>query len=228
VNVTIVNIDFETGLFFMASRTKAKSNRSYHHGDLHQALIGEALKLIEQRKHVEFTVREIASRTGVTHTAAYRHFADKRALLAAIAEEGFRLLTQAFGAVLQEARVRDRAVQLHDLGMAYVRFALGHPGHFRAMFHSDLAKRESFPALELAAKEAFIAVRLTIENGIKEKVFRGSSAEAPALAAWSLVHGFALLVLEKHIGGHGDSSAASLDSLASSVIELLEEGLLKR
>jgi AcrR family transcriptional regulator len=212
---------------FMASREKKKKKVSYHHGDLRHALIGKALKLIEQRKDVAFTIREIASQAGVTHTAAYRHFADKRALLAAIAEEGFRLLTEEFNAALRETAHQDRTIQLHDLGMAYIRFALEHPGHFRAMFHADLAKRDSFPDLEQAAKDAFTPLRLTIENGIKEGVFRGPSVDVSALAAWSLVHGFAMLALEQHIAEHGEAPAVTVDQLASSVIGLFEKGLLK-
>ncbi len=67
----------------------------YHHGDLRRALVEAALRLIGERGPREFTLREVARCVGVTHTALYRHFPDKAALLAVVAEEGFRMLKAA-------------------------------------------------------------------------------------------------------------------------------------
>ncbi len=211
----------------MATTLKKKPKVSYHHGNLRNVLIAKALKLIEQRGDVSFTLREIAVRAGVSHAAAYRHFADKRELLAAVAEDGFRLMSEEFAASRRDSSAENRASQLHHLGSAYVRFALKNSGHFRAMFHSELADRTPFPGLEEAAKQAFTPLRTVIDEGIKDKTFRALSVDIAAMAAWSLVHGFALLVLERHVQC-GDKAHAGSDQLASGIIELFKEGLVRK
>ena len=96
---------------------------TYHHGDLRPALLRAAAKILEKEGTGAISLRELARRTGVSHTAPYRHFADREALLAALAEEGFALL----GGDLEGKAWREQAV-------AYVRFALANPERFRLMF----------------------------------------------------------------------------------------------
>ena len=210
----------------MPPKAKTKNKAPYHHGNLRGALTNKALKLIEQRGNVSFTLREIAARAGVSHAAAYRHFPDKRGVLSAVAEEGFRLMAGEFETVLHKTSGQTNAFKLRELGQAYVAFALRHPGHFRAMFHSELADRTPFPALQQAAKEAFSPLRSTIEAGMKAKEFRSVPVEVAAIAAWSLVHGFASLVLERHVGGP-KCEPVSDNGIALAIIRLLQEGLLE-
>src|SRR5260370_5277199 len=75
-----------------ASPKRAAPKRSYHHGDLYRALIATALKLVEENDVSALTLREVARRAGVTHGAPYHHFRNKAALLAVLAEEGYRAL----------------------------------------------------------------------------------------------------------------------------------------
>ncbi|MDI1452106.1 TetR/AcrR family transcriptional regulator [Polyangium sp. 6x1] len=110
--------------------------RPYHHGDLPRALREGALALIEERGPMGFTLRELARRVGVSHAAPYRHFADKRALLTALAAEGAHRLADAVDAALTAAGPDLRARFL-AAAHAYVRFAMDHPGYFQAMFSTD-------------------------------------------------------------------------------------------
>lgn len=98
---------------------------TYHHGELRPALLRAAAKILEEEGRDAISLRDLARRAGVSHAAPYRHFADRPALLAALAEEGFALLA----AELQGKPWRDQAA-------AYVRFALANPERFRLMFIS--------------------------------------------------------------------------------------------
>ena len=109
-----------------------KPRRPYHHGNLRRALLDEALATIRAEGVDGLTLREIGARLGVSRTALYRHFADKRALLAAVATEGFRTLRQQLVAAWEEGG-RGRAA-FEAMGVAYVRFAVANPSHYRVMF----------------------------------------------------------------------------------------------
>jgi AcrR family transcriptional regulator len=96
---------------------------TYHHGELRPALLRAAAKILEKEGCDAISLRDLARRAGVSHNAPYRHFADRQALLAAVAEEGFALLA----AALEGKSWREQAT-------AYLRFALANPERFRLMF----------------------------------------------------------------------------------------------
>ncbi|QFT57939.1 DNA-binding transcriptional repressor AcrR [Sulfitobacter sp. THAF37] len=116
-----------------STASKGSRKKAYHHNDLRNALLAEALKLIAERGGPVFSMRELASAVGVTHASAYRHFSDKAALLDALTAEGFRIL-----AACQEEELEgssdDPLERLNVLGSAYLRFALENKGFFSLMF----------------------------------------------------------------------------------------------
>ena len=99
------------------------SHPTYHHGELRPALLRAAAKILENEGRDAISLRDLARRAGVSHNAPYRHFADRQALLAALAEDGFTLLATA----LQGKPWREQAT-------AYLGFALANPERFRLMF----------------------------------------------------------------------------------------------
>src|SRR5687767_7414830 len=106
-------------------RMARKRPHRYHHGDLSRALLQEALRTIEKDGVAALTLRSVGEKLGVSRTALYRHFADKSALLAAVATEVFRTLRlQTLEA--WDARQGGRA-GLDAMGAAYVKFAVAHP-----------------------------------------------------------------------------------------------------
>src|SRR5918999_5020029 len=129
-------------------RTARKPQRPYHHGNLRRGLLDVALATIRAEGVEGLTLREIGARLGVSRTALYRHFADKRALLAAVATEGFRALRQQLVAAWEEGGRGDAA--FHAMGVAYVRFAVANPAHYRVMFGGfvDAEAEESELAVE--------------------------------------------------------------------------------
>jgi AcrR family transcriptional regulator len=148
--------------------------KPYHHGNLRQALIDAAVGVIAQGGAVGLRLREVSRVVGVSHTAAAHHFGDKAGLLTAVASEGFMVLSDAL------ALAGDDCV---EVGLAYVRFATTHPGHFAVMFRPDLLHAED-PEFLRARGRAGTALRAG----------HGRPGEGVAgLAAWSLVHGLATL-----------------------------------
>lgn len=176
----------------------ASRKRAYHHGDLARALVDAALERIATDGVEGFNLREAARAVGVTHAAAYRHFEDKRAILATIAEEGFRAL----GDEIESALARtegDAIAKLEALGRAYVRYALREPARFRVMFGPRLNEDGRFPSLEREVRRAFELLLRAIEAGQREGTLREGAPRDLAGALWTSAHGFASLVLHDKI-----------------------------
>src|SRR5436190_1450624 len=154
---------------------------TYHHGDLPAALLRAAGRTLEQGGIAALSLRDTARRAGVSHNAPYRHFADREALLAALAGEGFAMLAE-----------RLRGKPAREMGEAYVRLALEQPQRFRLMFGGVLPLAK-YPALRTAAEAA---------HGALVQAFRElPKPELAAAAAWSLVHGLAHLLLDGQFAG---------------------------
>src|SRR5208283_6146894 len=138
---------------FICYKEKAMpKRRSYHHGNLKQALLEASLDLIRKAGPGAFTLREVARRAGVSHNAPYRHFRDKEELLAALAAEGFDRLTAAMTKAAESASgALDR---FRMSGRGYVEFALRHPQHFAVMFEVPW-RFELYPETRAAGERAF-------------------------------------------------------------------------
>ena len=142
--------------------------------------------LLEKHGVEGLTLRGLARRARVSHNAPYRHFPDRKALLAALATEGFEEFRERLDAAEKSGGLRAR-------GEAYVRFALAHPQRFRLMFGSGLAF-SAHPGLQEQARQAF--------GGLEDAIAAHAGGGAPhaAIAAWALVHGLSQLLLERRVG----------------------------
>jgi AcrR family transcriptional regulator len=179
--------------------TSPPRRRSYHHGDLPRALVGAALDLIKTRGPEGFTVREAAAAVGVTHGAAYRHFEDKTALLAAVSQEGYHALAARLAAVAAKTEGTPRK-RVEALAEGYVAFALERPAHYRVMWGPRLNEDGRFPALEAAIREAFDVVSGVMQEGQDQGVFRETPpARDLAIGMWVTAHGFVELVARRRL-----------------------------
>src|SRR5215472_1717052 len=154
--------------------------RPYHHGDLRAALLRAAVEAIGQAGPAGMSLRDVARRAGVSHAAAAYHFGDKAGLLTAVAAQGYRMLTQ------ELQNVRDSGRGFLEVGVAYVRFAVGHRAHFEVMYRPELYRPDDAGVLRARAGTA--------------RLLYGSDSPsvqelAAGVAAWSLVHGLATLWL---------------------------------
>jgi len=166
----------------------ASRRRPYHHGDLRRAILTAALDVIAADGPSALSLRDLARRAGVSHAAPAHHFKDRTGLLTAIAAEGFGLLATA----IREAE------DLKDAGVRYVRFAREHPAHFQVMFAPDLLRAED---LELTAARALAGDALREAVSAVRPEDRGDDARRAGVAAWSLAHGFATLLLGHNLDG---------------------------
>jgi AcrR family transcriptional regulator len=174
-------------------RTAAKPDRPYHHGNLRRALLDEALTTIRGHGVEGVTLREIGSRVGVSRTALYRHFADKRALLAAVSTEGFRTLRQQLVAAWEEGG-RGRTA-FEAMGAAYVHFAMANPAHYRVMF-GFVDRKADEPELDAEAAGAFQALVDALASLQRDRIVRRDDPLEMARFVWAVVHGVATLGID--------------------------------
>ncbi len=176
-------------------RRPKRLNR-YHHGDLPRALLDAALHIVETQGTEALTLRAVARLAGVSQAAPYRHFANKEAILAAVAGDGFRSLMTARRQAVQDCSDLPLA-RLRAVGIGYVTFATSHPSHFRVMFGRDMADRSAFPTLRQVASDTLTMVVDAIADGQRAGLVRSEEQAADlALTAWSSVHGLSALLVD--------------------------------
>lgn len=159
---------------------------TYHHGDLRAACLRAARELLEEKGDAGLSLRAVARRAGVSATAPYRHYADRDALVSAVAAEGYRELAGYLAAAHPSPATPD---ELAAVAVAYVRFALDHPALFRVMFAEPCDQDSE----ERVAATAAISDYL---GGLVGDVFPGADVDALSTAVWALVHGLAFLHLD--------------------------------
>ncbi len=174
----------------------SKRTSNYHHGDLRDAMIRAGLEILaEGVDQSAISLREAARRAGVSAMAPYRHFADKDALLAAIAAVGFGRLADDLQAA--DGSSTDPAAALVAQGVAYVAFACAHPSLFRLMFGTALPKSHS--DLAETGNNAF--------SVLASRVGSMSSPEAAsdqAIGLWAVAHGLASLAIDGRLAQIGE------------------------
>ena len=202
----------------MFTLSTPSEERSYHHGDLRQVLVRSSLEILSETGVTGLSLRAAARRAKVSAMAPYRHFADKEALLAAVAEYGFRQLAARLTAA--SATAADPRVGLAALGVAYVIFARDEPSLFKLMFGPAIEKKSAHPALDEAGGACFDALRQAVAAA---RFFDGDfQLEDVSLACWSLVHGLASLIVDDRLA---EEDAASAEAIATRLTGLLSDSL---
>jgi AcrR family transcriptional regulator len=179
-NVDIVNINRQ--------RRYDAAVSSYHHGNLREALVQTAVELGREKGPDGIVIREVARRTGVSHNAAYRHFADRDELLHEVARVGLEGLSAAMLKRVKRIRVTDPVERarrrLREVGKAYVDYALAEPGLFAAAFRA-------------VPMEALIGPYEQLTDALDECLAVGfmppEKRPGAELTCWAVVHGFSML-----------------------------------
>ncbi|MGW7482441.1 TetR/AcrR family transcriptional regulator [Nonomuraea muscovyensis] len=176
---------------------------AYHHGNLRRAIMDAALDAITESGPAGWSLRELARRAGVSHAAPAHHFGDKTGLLTAVAIEGF----ERFADTLEQA-----AGDVLEVGVAYVRFAIGHRPYFEVMFRPELYRVDD-PGLE-SPRERAARVLVTSTGRLSRDP---AEHRLTTIAAWSLAHGFAGLWLS---GALPEAADGDPEAIARSMIRL--------
>lgn len=182
-----------------APRRKKSEGLPYHHGALHAALLAAAQDILESQGLAALTLRAAARAAGVSHAAPKNHFGDLTGLLSDLAAVGFREFAETLRAAAADAAARTDSVEeiLDAAGRAYVRFARERTAMFLLMFRSERLDMHR-PQLREAVDEA----RATLATATARRMGRDpaqppdSAQGARMVAAWSLVHGFSMLLID--------------------------------
>lgn len=223
-----------------------KQPERYHADDLRHSLVQAAIDLMQTEAISQLSLRAVAKRLDISHNTPYKHFQNKDDLLAAVSEEGFRMLRQALEANLQQSP-SDPLQQLQDIGIGYIQFAWEHPNLFRLMFGAyrttlppaiepaeetgvtlstlidGFTRRAEHGTPELTAKgQAFMVLVNVVSRCQQQGVIRADDPKQIALACWSIVHGLAMLLLDGQILTPTPQFVSQLATMAT---KLLVEGL---
>lgn len=200
--------------------------RPYHHGDLQRAVVSAALEILSETQSTEFSLRELARRAGVSHNAPYKHFADKRDLLAAVSAAGFDLLAKSLS---EASRGKSSArTRLMAMARSHVRHGVENPALYRLMFggYLNTGGGEIRPVVEIAAAEK---LRALLEDTIVDGALGGpvprtarnaTKIDSAILTYWAQIHGLTLLLIDGLVGPQ-----SRVDELAERAIQALIDGL---
>ena len=203
---------------------------SEQHGDVRRLVLDAAIAIIELEGAESLSMREVARRAGVSHQAPYHYFSDRSGIFAAISEEGFSGLAQAF------RDVHETEMHAAKAGfIAYLNFAREHVGHFRVMFRNDICGVVTHELTQIAADSAFEELRLMVAR-ITGPEIDPNDAFTFATMLWSLSHGLATLVIDGPLpnkvppGTNLEDQIQAVINLATHMValEVAEMGLLPR
>jgi AcrR family transcriptional regulator len=214
----------------MSSGADSAGKKGYHHGALRSALVQASIALAREGGPERVFLREAARAAGVSHSAAYRHFADRDALLAEVARFARNELAEEMRR--QVNRTRDPRRRLRAVGAAYIDFALTEPGLFRTAFTShpatsggsegDGATEPEDPSDSTAIAEPYDVLGQALDEVQAAGLLDPRRRAGAEIAAWSAVHGIANLLLD----GPLSADAATVKFSRGQVLDLIERGLL--
>ena len=211
-----------SGTISVAAETSSPTSHGYHHGDLPNALRRAAVEVIEERGAGGFSLREVARRAGVSHTAPAHHFGDMKGLLTSVAEEGFAALHAACTVAIDG--VDDPVDQLTALGRAYVSLARTNRGHCEVMFRTDIIDTDD-PELVTCGLEAYGLLEATVRRLIEAEDLRVGVDEATWLC-WSAMQGLVQLQPKiELIGQLKDVPVPAVDQLIARFTEMMVDGI---
>ncbi len=198
---------------------------TYHHGDLRASLIQAAISLLPTKGAAHLSLREVAKVAGVSHTAPYRHFEDKAALLTAIAQTGFEQLTQSLLEVVKKQQ-NDPEQQLISAAEAYVDLGIANPEMMYLMFGGVLEIDSLSKTFSEKSANAFTGLEQIIINGQALGIFKSGDSQSFAVSAWSLAHGLMMLLTAGQLRDIASSSEQK-KQLSRTLAQNLLTGILK-
>jgi AcrR family transcriptional regulator len=211
----------------MSISTDGKPRQKYHHGDLRQALLAAGMDLARDGGPDAVVLREATRRVGVSPNAAYRHFADRDALLDAVSDASMSALATAIDDRFQaiptddpESMVR---AQLRAVGSGYVAFAQENPGLFRTAFFvpSDMEQAAKAAKAGPSGRTPFELLTDVLDGFVECGIMPPERRPNAEFLAWSSVHGLSILLIDGPLRALPRSKA---DEITQRVIDMVEAG----
>ena len=174
------------------------TSKKYHHGDLKNALIQAGVRILAKEGVGGLSLRKVAKKAGVSHSAPYAHFPDKQSLIAAISTEGFKQLYTELDTAVSPYSNNPRR-QLKEGAWAYVQFAMNNTDTFNIMFSDVLEKEKEYPAFVENSRKTFERVVDVVRACQEAGILRSAPAELMAVSVWGQLHGIISLILEGQV-----------------------------
>jgi AcrR family transcriptional regulator len=212
----------------MAISTEGTARQKYHHGDLRQALLAAGIALASERGPDAVVLREATRRVGVSPNAAYRHFADRDALLDAVSDAAMAKLAAAidvhYQAITGDSPADIARGQLRAVGTGYVAFAQDHPGLFRTAFFVPADMQEAAKPAKAgpSGRTPFELLTSALDALVASGIMPASRRPNAEFLAWSSVHGLAMLLIDGPLRALPRDHA---DAVTQRVIDMVEAGL---
>ena len=191
--------------------------------DVRAGILEASIALMNEGGLGALSMREVARRAGVSHQAPYHYFADRGAILAELAGEGFDKLTDYM--ISAVGLVREKSQRSRALGEAYIRFALNNPEVFSLMFRREMCDLANYPEAKEKADRCFQYVSDALGAG--PATDKMSADMAPVIAAWSTAHGLATLMLEGKLGEAFGETLDQREEAAKRILAYLSEKMSK-
>lgn len=218
---TLTSLTFDVNTVNMSAR----AGRPYHHGNLRETLVEAGVELARTGGPDAVVLRAVSRQAGVSHSAAYRHFADHDELLAAVAAvcmaELADLMAERIRAVRGREPVRRAWARLEAVGRAYVEFAVSEPGLFRTAFagHSTGPGDRAAPPPE---NDPYAVLSARLDELVEVRALPAERRPGAEQAAWSMVHGLSSLLLD---GPLRDLSPEEREDATRTALTVVRRGL---
>jgi AcrR family transcriptional regulator len=213
----------------VTERGAALPRETYRHGDLRQALLSAGLELARGGGPDAVVLRESTRQAGVSPNAAYRHFADRRALLTAVSDTALGLVADSMSAEVDAVETTDDAAadarrRLRAVGSGYLRFAREEPGLFRTAFSvpDDLVNSGSPDKAGAAGLTPFQVLSAALDELERTGVLPPDRRQGAELLAWSAVHGLGMLVIDGPLRGLTDPM---IDGTTERLLDMVDRGI---
>ncbi|RSS79266.1 TetR/AcrR family transcriptional regulator [Streptomyces sp. WAC06614] len=202
---------------------------TYRHGNLRNALLDAALELAREGGPDSVALREVTRRAGVAPNAAYRHFADRAALVHAVSQAAMARVARTMEAELAAVPATDDPVararaRFRAVGTGYIRFATEEPGWFRTAFHvpADMTYATDTTAAGAEGLTPFEILGASLDDLVTTGVLPESRRPGAEFLAWSAVHGLSVLMIDGPLRGITPDQA---HAAGQDVIDMIERGI---
>jgi len=200
--------------------------KPYHHGDLRRVLVEAALQLAKEGGPQAVSVREAARRAGVSAGAPFRHFADRDALMTAVAEQAQRRFRREIEHALATTSAGDPLKRFRAFGLAYLRWAMRNPAHFEIISSGRYFDHDGAAALSRDNAELITLTEQMLTDASEKGQLRSSELKQIKIAGRALVYGFARMNIDGHFPRWGVSDA-EIERMAESVLDVFIGGIAR-